>query len=163
MAALPSWLVNGMATLGGLGRIGPAPGTLGSAAGTVFYALVMYRCERPLSFAITLLLLIAGVFFCDEAEIRMNKSDPGCVILDEFAVMPLVFMGLHWPNATWQMLLVLIAGFLLFRVFDILKPFGISRIQELPGGLGVMADDIVAALVSCLLLHAVLAVGRLLF
>ena len=75
------------------------------------------------------------------------------MILDEFSVVPLCFLG--WPQLaavvpTW---VVFALGFAVFRLLDITKPFGISALQELPGGWGVMADDFVAALATCALLH----------
>jgi phosphatidylglycerophosphatase A len=94
-----------------------------------------------------------AVALCGEAEIRLGKGDPGEVILDEFVAMPLCFLG--WPALvavmpTWA---ALVAGFAVFRLFDIAKPFGISRLQRLPGGWGVVIDDLAAALAACAVLH----------
>jgi len=153
MSRMPGSLVKAVATLCGLGNIGPAPGTLGSLAGTIFFALFIQGASEQVSFIIIVALLIVGVFFCDEAELRMGRTDPGSVIMDEFAAMPIVFLGLATPVSLYWWIGQLLLGFLLFRLFDILKPFGISKIQDLPGGLGIMADDIAAALVSCIILH----------
>jgi len=94
-----------------------------------------------------------AVALCGEAEIRLEKQDPGEVILDEFVAIPLCFLG--WPALLAAMPAwgALIAGFALFRLFDIVKPLGISRLQALPGGWGVVIDDTAAALVSCATLH----------
>jgi phosphatidylglycerophosphatase A len=161
LSRLPDWFVNGVATVFFLGKIGPAPGTLGALAGTVFYALVLQEASPSTGFWTLLALLVAGVPFCGEAEKRMGKRDPGCVILDEFAVMPIVFLGIAFPAGIWANLAVLAAGFGLFRFFDIKKPLGIDRLQDLPGGFGIMADDILAALYSCALLHILTALLRL--
>jgi len=75
------------------------------------------------------------------------------VILDEFVVMPLCFLGwrsLVGPLPPWA---VFLTGFALFRFFDILKPLGIRRLQDLPGGWGVVVDDVAAALASCAVMH----------
>ena len=75
----------------------------------------------------------------------LGKEDPKEVILDEFVAQPLVFLAIPFSKQGMEMLLLLGAGFALFRLFDILKPRGISRLQSLSGGLGVVADDIAAA------------------
>jgi len=153
--ALPTSLVVGLATLGPLGRRLPAPGTWGSAAGMLWVTGV-FLLPR-LGVGATLLLCAASgyvaVAFCGEAEIRLRKKDPGEVILDEFVAMPLCFLG--WPAlaARWPAWGVLLAGFALFRFFDIVKPLGIRRLQDLPGGWGVVIDDLVAALAACVTLH----------
>jgi phosphatidylglycerophosphatase A len=75
------------------------------------------------------------------------------VILDEFVVMPLCFLDWRMlvdPLPQWA---VFLTGFALFRFFDILKPFGIRRLQDLPGGWGVVMDDVAAALASCAVMH----------
>ncbi len=95
-----------------------------------------------------------AVGFCGEAEIRLKEKDPGKVVLDEVVVMPLCFLGWKALPALAPSWVALLAGFALFRLFDILKPFGIARLQNLPGGWGVVADDAAAALASCVSLHA---------
>jgi len=150
---LPSGLVIGCATLGPLGRALPAPGTWGSLAGLLYFVLFFQRASIG---AILIGSAIAGylaVGICGEAEVRLRKKDPGAIVLDEVVAIPLCFLG-------WRTLLgiapawaLLIAGFALFRLFDILKPFGISRLQTLRGGWGVVADDLAAALAACATLH----------
>lgn len=155
MALLPQRLVCDVATLGPVGYWGKAPGTNGSIAGVILYTLVFHHLH-PLSYAIGLLLLLAlSIVFCDEAERRMHKQDPGEVIIDEVVAIPFCFIGLHGTitqlqHNAWILLLI---GFALFRFFDILKPLGIARLQNLPGGLGVTADDIAAAIASCICLQ----------
>lgn len=150
----PTALVVGLATLGPLGRIPWAPGTWGTLAGVAFFAGVLTSLPTAALIAVALLLSWAAVGICGEAELRLGRNDPGCVILDEFAVMPLCFLG--WPElaaivpSPW---VVFALGFALFRLLDIRKPFGIRAVQVLPGGWGVVADDFAAALGTCLLLH----------
>lgn len=151
---LPSRLVCAVATLGPLGRKLPAPGTWGSLAGLLYF-LVLFRHSRwEVVFAWSVLASYLAVAFCGEAARRLGKKDPGEVVLDEFAVMPLVFLGWragYVPDLPeWAALL---AGFGCFRLFDIIKPFGIARLQRWTGGWGIVADDFAAALAACAALH----------
>lgn len=143
-----------VATLGPLGARLPAPGTWGSLAGLLYFALLFRYSRWEVIFAWSALLSYVAVAFCGDAARRLGKKDPGEVILDEFAVMPLVFLGWRSGYAAnlpdWAALL---AGFGLFRFYDILKPIGISRLQRWPGGWGIVADDFAAALAACGTLH----------
>lgn len=154
---LPSSWVVGVATLG-FGRHVKAPGTWGSVAGLLFYTVFFARSTPVFCAVLAVLAIYVAAAFCDEAEVRMGQTDPGAIILDEVVAMPLVFLGLQvWaeraPVPYWAMLLI---GFLFFRLFDIVKPFGIKRLQKWPGGIGVVGDDVVAALASCVALHITL-------
>jgi len=153
-ALLPGKLVVTLATLGPLGTRLPAPGTWGAAAG-VFYALVFFhRVAWWQTALVTVLLSYVAVGLTGEASRRLGKSDPGEVNLDEFVVMPLVFLGAAKAFAgVWPLWAVLLVGFAWFRFFDILKPLGIARLQRWPGGWGIVADDFVAALAACVALH----------
>ncbi len=151
-------LVN-LATLGPLGRVKKGPGTVGSVAGIALYALLFHHAS-VLGFAfLSVLLAYLAMAICDGAEKRLNMRDPGMIVLDEFVAVPLVFIGMNGAGGLleahggWP---VLIAGFALFRFFDILKPLGISKLQNLPGGIGCVADDLAAGLASCLCLHLLL-------
>lgn len=151
---LPSAFVVGVATLGPLGRL-KAPGTWGSLAGIAWYGAVC----APLGWFGGLLIVLGGLYlalvFCGEAERRLARTDPPEVILDEFVSMPIVLAAfpdhLSRPHA-W---LIILFGFLLFRLFDILKPFGIARLQRFPGGVGVLIDDVAAALAACAVLQVI--------
>jgi phosphatidylglycerophosphatase A len=147
--------VVGLATLGPVGLRMRAPGTWGSALGLLFFVV----CFIPLGPFENLLassaLAYLAVGICGEAEIRMKRHDPGEVILDEFVAMPVCFVG-------WQMIVgpdvprflaLLVAGFALFRFYDIRKPLFINSLQALPGGWGIVVDDTAAALATCLTLH----------
>tara|TARA_X000000950_G_scaffold176030_2_gene213881 strand:+ start:2866 stop:3360 length:495 start_codon:yes stop_codon:yes gene_type:complete len=152
-------VVLGLATLGPLGQKLPAPGTFGSVAGlAVFGSLVMLAGISPLIVSLLFLpLFLLGIPLCTKAEKILGKSDPGEIIWDEFTVIPFIFLlipdkfgaGNQIESFMW-----LLAGFLIFRFFDILKPLGIKRLQALSGGMGVMIDDFVAALYSCFTLFA---------
>ena len=156
---LPTSLVVNFATLGPLGLVKKGPGTVGSLAGIALYAVLFHKAA-PLGYLIlSLLLIYLAVALCDEAEQRLQMRDPGMIILDEFVAVPLVFIGMNGPQGLitqhggWP---VLLAGFVLFRLFDIFKPLGISKLQNFPGGLGCVIDDVAAAAASCAVLHLVL-------
>ena len=154
---LPTRVVLGLATLGPLGRL-PAPGTWGSALGLLAVACAIRGRPWPgdgevAALATALAWVAAGI--CGEAEVRLSRTDPPGVILDEFVAMQLCFLG--WPALRhalpgWGVLLL---GFGLFRFFDILKPLGIRRLQAFPGGWGVVIDDTAAAIATCAALHVI--------
>ena len=146
---LPPKVVVAIATLGPLGQRMPAPGTWGSAAGVLYTLALFRRANWAETIVWTLLACYLAVAITGEAARRMGRVDPGEVILDEFVVMPLVFLGWHaGATAAWPDGLVLLLGFGLFRFFDILKPLGISRLQDWPGGWGIVVDDVAAALAA---------------
>jgi phosphatidylglycerophosphatase A len=145
--------VIGCATLGPLGRKLPAPGTWGSLAGLLYFGLFFQRAGIGAILVGSAIAAYLAVGICGEAEVRLRKRDPGEIVLDEVIAIPLCFLGwrtLPVVAPTWA---VLLAGFALFRLFDILKPFGIARLQGLPAGWGVVADDVAAALAACATLH----------
>lgn len=160
MRALPTAFVVTAATLGPIGRVKKGPGTVGSVAGLGLYA-VLFHYTSPIGFLLlAALLTYLAIGICDCAERRLQMRDPGMIVLDEFVAVPLVFFGMQGPNGLlaqhggWP---VLLAGFLLFRIFDISKPLFIKDLQNLPGGLGCAIDDTVAAIASCGVLHLLLA------
>lgn len=165
---LPSATVVTLATLGPVGRIRRAPGTWGSVAGLLYFTVFFLRlgAGQPawVGAVWTVLFSLFGAYFavgiCGEAEFRLGRRDPGSVVLDEFVALPLCFLA--WPLVRdvapdWA---IFIAGFALFRLFDIAKPLGIARLQSLPGGWGVVADDLAAALAACATLHGIAAALR---
>lgn len=154
---LPTAWVVSCATLGPVGRMRKAPGTWGSVAGLLYFTTVFAGRIGDVGIV---LFGLAGIYFsvaiCGEAEFRLGERDPGKVVLDEFVAMPLCFIGWErWinvaPGGNW---VIFLTGFALFRLFDILKPLGIAKLQELPGGWGVTMDDIAAALAACATMHA---------
>lgn len=151
--ALPTSVIVGAATLGPLGRKLPAPGTWGSLAGLLFFAVFFYRAHAAAVVLASVGTAYLAVALCGEAEVRLREKDPGKVVLDEVVAMPLCFLGWRTLPGHWPAWAILVAGFLLFRLFDIWKPLGIRRLQRLPGGWGVVADDLAAALAACAVLH----------
>ena len=154
---LPTATVLSFATLGPVGRKLPAPGTWGSVAGLLYFTVFFY----PLGIVGTLIFSALGAYLaialCGEAEFRLARKDPGEVILDEFVAVPLCFLG--WRQLAEGIIpmkwawIIFVVGLALFRLFDILKPFGIRRLQDLPAGWGVVVDDVAAALAVCATLH----------
>ncbi|MFT4900931.1 MAG: phosphatidylglycerophosphatase A [Lentimonas sp.] len=147
------------ATLGPLGRVKKGPGTVGSVAGIILYVVFFHQSSFLGFILLALILAYLAVGICDTAEQRLQMRDPGMIVLDEFVAVPLVFFGMGGSagliaqHGGWP---VLLAGFALFRFFDILKPLGISELQNLPGGLGCVVDDLAAAVAACISLHLIL-------
>ena len=140
-----------IATVGYCGYFPIAPGTVGSAAGLVFYALVWWSGSTLLEVGMIVGLFAAGVWAGTTSERYFGGVDPGPIVLDEVVGMliTLAFIpGLGWSGA--------LAGFFLFRIFDIIKPYPAGRFEQLHGGLGVMADDAMAAVYANLCLRALL-------
>jgi phosphatidylglycerophosphatase A len=140
------------ATLGPVGAIPYAPGTLGAAAGVCVVALVHGLHLNPSGLRAALAALVAGIYglgvwSAGRAEKKMGTVDPGPVVIDEVVGQMIAF--LFQSNLGWKSLL---SGFLLFRFFDILKPFPAGRFEHLPGGWGIMTDDVVAGIYSALAL-----------
>ena len=127
-----------IATCGYLGYVPVAPGTFGSAAGLVVLAAVRWSGSPALELAVIILLFAVGVWSANAAERHFGGVDPAPVILDEVVGMliTLAFLPVNITGA--------IVGFLLFRLFDVVKPWPANRLEALHGGLGVMADDAMA-------------------
>ena len=139
-----------IATVFGLGYLPAAPGTFGSAAGLVTWWLLPASAWLQATAIIALLAL--GAWSGGIVERISGRIDPSEVVVDEVAGMwiTLFLNPVGWLGA--------LAAFLLFRIADVLKPFPADRLERLHGGLGVMADDAMAAVYANLVLRAALAV-----
>jgi len=139
-----------VATVGYCGYFPVAPGTVGSAAGLVVYAIVWAAGSPLLETGLILGLFAAGVWAGTTAERYFGGIDPGPIVIDEVVGMlvTLAFIPVGWSGAA--------AGFLLFRIFDVIKPFPARQLERLHGGLGVMADDVMAAVYANLSLRLVI-------
>ncbi|HSL23269.1 MAG TPA: phosphatidylglycerophosphatase A [Vicinamibacterales bacterium] len=128
-----------LCTFGYIGYSPIAPGTVGSAAGLVIYALVALSGAAWVEAAAMALVFAAGVWSATVGEHYFGGIDPGPVVIDEVLGMlvTLAFVPVGLKGA--------IVGFFVFRVFDVIKPFPAGRLERLHGGLGVMADDAAAA------------------
>lgn len=138
-----------IATVGYCGYSPVAPGTVGSAAGLVFYLLVWWTQSPVVEVALIALLFAAGVWAGTTSERYFGGIDPGPIVLDEVVGMliTLAFIPVGLSGA--------LIGFLLFRLFDVTKPFPARRLENLHGGLGVMADDAMAAIYANIALRIV--------
>jgi phosphatidylglycerophosphatase A len=136
-----------IASFFGLGFFPAAPGTLASLAVVLLYKWLL--CPLPLPYLLGLLFLILalGVPAASAYSSELRRTDPRRVVVDEAAGQLLVLVSV---SPDWNLLII---GFLLFRFFDIVKPFPIRKLEGLPGGWGIMADDIAAGLMAKLLLH----------
>jgi phosphatidylglycerophosphatase A len=138
-----------IATVGYCGYFPVAPGTVGSAAGLVVYLLVWWSQSAVVEVGLIAGVYAVGIWAGTTAERYFGGIDPGPVVIDEVLGMliTLAFMPVGLSTA--------LAGFVLFRVFDVIKPFPAGRFERLHGGLGVMSDDAMAAVYANLSLRAV--------
>jgi phosphatidylglycerophosphatase A len=129
-----------VATLGGAGYFPVAPGTLGTLLG-VPLCLVFRAQPLGLYLLSSVTLLVLGVWVADRAQALLGQKDPPAVVIDEVVGFAVAVAGVK-PG-----LVPLAAGFVLFRILDIVKPPPIRAMErKLPGGLGIVADDVLAGL-----------------
>ena len=152
-------MIISIATLGPLGKL-KAPGTWGSAVGLFWWALVVQNLVTPRALIHQIcfngLVVLAAIFICGAAAELLKKKDPSEVILDEMVAMPLVFLfNDHLHLGTKLGFFMVLLGFGLFRLFDIVKPLGIRWVEKAPGGIGIVMDDVVAALYANLCLQGI--------
>ena len=139
-----------IATCGYIGYAPVAPGTFGSAAGLLVFAAVRSSGSPVLEAAVIVSLFLIGVWSGTEAEHHFGGIDPAPVVMDEVVGMliTLAFIPVGITGA--------LIGFVLFRIFDVIKPFPARRFEALHGGLGVMADDAMAAIYANIVLRIIL-------
>lgn len=158
------WMAQGF----GIGRIPIAPGTFGSILGVLWFFVLLASGRLWVFLAGSLAGLALSVWICDIAEKQLQQKDPGSVVLDEIAAVPICFLVVlaiatskggvlpdleyFFSGHRWPWLLVI---FVAFRLFDVLKPWPVRQSQSLPGGWGITIDDLLAAvyvnLVVCLI------------
>lgn len=145
----------------GLGRLPICPGTWGSLPPAIIFALMCYFDVPAVSISIVMAVIaLAGSVACvtlsPDVIRQTGKSDPREVVADELAGQAVTFLVIPFFIAdeftSWQLIITVILGFLLFRLFDILKPFPIYRIQKLPQGWGILADDLLAGVYAAIVL-----------
>ncbi len=147
-----------VATALGVGYVPFAPGTFGSLAGLVLYLGVRASGQPAVELAAVVIVFLLGAWAATAAEAHFGHIDPGPVVIDEVLGM-LVTLALVPVSVTGALV-----GFVLFRVFDVLKPPPCNTLEALPGGWGVMSDDFMAAVYAhlCVRLLAWLAPGWML-
>lgn len=142
----PGWVALGL----GSGLAPFAPGTFGSMVAVLLWALFVIAAAPDMT--LRLVFLAAAFALCtwsaDWASRRLQRKDPGCIVSDELAGQWLALLCVPdaWP---WWL-----AAFVLFRIFDIGKPWPMRRLERLPGGIGIVADDLAAGVYASLILVA---------
>ncbi len=139
----------------GLGWLPWAPGTFGSLLGI---PLAWWLLDRPLTkqVIIIVLLLIVGVPLCHWSSHWLGGGDASQIVADEFLAFPLVTLGLAAARTPWMMGV----AFALYRLFDTTKPPPINFIETIGGGLGIVLDDVLAALFAWIILFVGIALWR---
>jgi phosphatidylglycerophosphatase A len=139
-----------VATVAYCGYFPIAPGTAGSAAGLVVYLLVWWTRSPVVEIALIAATFAAGTWAAGHAERYFGGIDPGQVVIDEVLGM---LITLAFIPAGWAAML---AGFVLFRVFDVIKPYPANRLEKFHGGFGVMADDAMAGVYANIALRVLM-------
>ena len=140
----------------GIGYIPIAPGTFASLFALIVFLLIPLESDSFFQFPIVLLLFAVGLWSSGSLSVSEDK-DPSIVVIDEITGMWISCMFLP-KNSIW-----IVMAFLLFRFFDITKIGGIKRLEKIPGGLGVMLDDVFAGLLVCVILNFAIFSDKFLF
>lgn len=135
----------------GSGLLPHMPGTMGSLAAIPVVVLMSHLALAPY-LGLTVLASVLGVFICQKVSDDLGVHDHGAIVWDEIVGMMIVFIAIP---ISWHSLLL---GFILFRFFDIVKPWPISYLDKnVHGGLGIMVDDLLAGVMSLGALHGIYA------
>jgi phosphatidylglycerophosphatase A len=147
-----STLAVALASFGYVGFAPVAPGTVGSAAAIPLFLLLRWAGSAWIEIAACAVIIAAGAWSARLTEQALGVEDPGPVVIDEVAGMliSLLFLPGTWP--------VVLAAFVAFRVFDIVKPWPAGRLEHVPGGWGVMADDVMAGIYANLAIQILMRV-----
>jgi phosphatidylglycerophosphatase A len=138
----------------GTGLMPVAPGTFGSLIGVVLFRFMSLMKPLPYA-AVVIVMFVAGIFICGQTARDVSAIDPGFIVYDE-VVGYLVAMYLMPATFRW-----LAAGFVIYRIFDIWKPFPIHYVESHLGlGSGIMTDDVIAGLYTLVILHLTRVVIR---
>ena len=144
------WIATGF----GFGYSPKAPGTVGALWGIPLTWVVMQIPSVLIQIVVLALLYAIGIPICTKAAQLIGKKDPGEVVWDEIATVPIVFLFVE-PRLISRPEILLI-GFLLHRVFDISKLWPINKLETLKDGLGIMTDDVLAGVYGCAAMHLLL-------
>lgn len=154
----PRWATL-IATFLGIGYLRPGPGTWGSAATVILWAVIAGRLapsmRMPAAFVLAVLVTLIGIPAATRVARSSGLKDPQFVVIDEVAGQLIALIGV--PLA-WKTFL---AGFILFRIFDIVKPPPVRQLERLPEGTGIVVDDLGAGVYALLIMHLLLHFGLL--
>lgn len=137
----------------GTGYCPIVPGTIGSLLGVALY-FVLVKLEPSAYISIIVVLFFVGVFTATRAEKLFEKKDARQIVIDE--VVGCLISLLFIPRTNW----CIIIGFVIFRIFDIIKPFPANASQRLPGGWGIMVDDLIAGIYTAVVINIVVFIRR---
>ncbi len=157
-SAAPLWATL-IATFFGIGRLRPGPGTWGSAATVVLWAALSRALAPssriPVAIALALLVILIGIPAATQVARGSGMKDPQFVVIDEVAgqIVALIAVPLAWKS--------FLAGFILFRAFDIVKPPPVRQLEAIPEGAGIVLDDVAAGLYALAAMHLLLHFGLL--
>ena len=149
----PMWAAL-LATFFGAGRLRPGPGTWGSAAAILIWSLAGHwtgaQYQWIVLLGLTVLVIALGIPAATEFCRASGQKDPQSVVIDEVSGqwITLLFVPISWKT--------LLAGFILFRAFDILKPPPVRQLERLPEGIGIVMDDLAAGLYALLVMQLAL-------
>ncbi len=149
----PRW-ASLVATFFGVGRLKPGPGTWGSVATVVLWALASWRIPPEArtwaTIAAAIVVTLVGISAATRVVRASGLKDPQFVVIDEVAgqLVALIAVPLAWKT--------FLAGLILFRVFDILKPPPLRQLERLPEGFGIVADDLGAGIYALIIMHLLL-------
>ena len=141
-----------VATLGGLGLVPLAPGTVASLFAVLAYFL-LYELNPYAPVLFLIFLIPIAIWGSGKYEASMNQQDPPEIVVDEWVGQFICFIGVE-PSSS-----ALVAGFFLFRIFDIIKLPPVRRLEELSGGVGVVADDVAAGIIGWVILFGLSYLG----
>ncbi len=154
-----------LASCFGLGWLPVAPGTWGSLPPAIIFALMCYLGASALLISLVMAALALGgcavcIKFAPAAIAATGKNDPGEVVADELAGQAVTFLAIPFfipvILTTGQICIITFGGFLLFRLFDIVKPWPIRKLEKLPEGWGVLADDLLAGVYAAIVLQIII-------
>jgi phosphatidylglycerophosphatase A len=144
-----------ISTFFGLGLFPVGPGTIASIAVVLIYKFSLFRLAWPFYLLLLILITAVGVYTSTIFARALSLKDPGKIVIDEVAGQLIAVFALR-PD--WSLL---IASFILFRIFDIIKPLGVKKLENLPWGWGIMADDLASGLAVNLLLHLAVVIFKI--
>jgi phosphatidylglycerophosphatase A len=148
-----------IATFLGIGHLRPGPGTWGSAATVVLWAAIAYTLpptlRTPIAMALAVVVTLIGIPAATRVARAFGGRDPQFVVIDEVAgqLIALIAVPLGWQT--------FLAGLILFRAFDIVKPPPVRQLERLPEGTGIVLDDVAAGILAFVVMHLLLHFGIL--
>ncbi len=138
-----------------IGNIAFAPGTFGSILGLPL-CFLLSKIELSVAVILSIVFIFFAIIIAQEAEKIMGEEDPGCIVIDEIAGLVVTFIGLPFNMITAA------AGFIIFRAFDIMKPYPVRSLENiLSGGVAIVIDDLMAGICSNIVLRiGILLIGQ---